>query len=72
MRTCERRWTDQPFVAIVRFQLEEVVGMRSRLWLGVLASICLAAPANAVEVASRQGPPGTAMERLENLRVAQR
>jgi len=46
--------------------------MRSRRWFGVMAIALLCAPAAAAEVASLRGPPAIALERLENVRVAQR
>ncbi len=46
--------------------------MRSRRWFGIVAAVLLCAPAGAAEIVSLQGPPATALERLENLRVAQR
>ena len=46
--------------------------MRSYQWFGVVALVSMWAPASAFEIASLRGPPGTALERLENLRFAQR
>lgn len=46
--------------------------MRLHKWFGVLTLVCLYTPVSAIEVASLEGPPGSVLKRLENLRVAQR